>query len=169
MKNKSKSKSKHLKSMTLLGNEERSEKSSPMPKSPTAHLKSPVSKNNLIKVKTSYKVKVSTEKIVTTTNQPGKEEKSRKKREVRAENIEFDYFMGRSKDLKKMKKTIEAGYNLASPRNNSKNSSKRESPLPKYFEQLKPQSPIMKNLKSPRKNTATPKPTAKSNFQQYYL
>jgi hypothetical protein len=70
-----------------------------------------------------------------TTNHPGnKEEKSRKKREVRAENIEFDYFMGRSKDLKKMKKTIEAGYNLASPRNNaSKSSSKRESPLPKYF------------------------------------
>lgn len=105
-KNKSKSKSKHMKSMTFLGNEERSEKSSPMPKSPNAHLKSPVAKNNLIKVKTSYKVKVSTEKIVT-TNHPGmKEEKSRKKREVRAENIEFDYFMGRSKDLKKMKKTI---------------------------------------------------------------
>lgn len=39
-----------------------------MPKSPNAHLKSPVSKNNLIKVKTSYKVKVSTEKIVTTNN-----------------------------------------------------------------------------------------------------
>jgi hypothetical protein len=59
-KNKSKSKSKHMKSMTFLANEERSEKTSPMPKSPTAHLKSPVSKNNLIKVKTSYKVKVST-------------------------------------------------------------------------------------------------------------
>jgi hypothetical protein len=59
-KNKSKSKSKHMKSMTFLGNEERSEKSSPMPKSPNAHLRSPVSKNNLIKVKTSYKVKVST-------------------------------------------------------------------------------------------------------------
>lgn len=40
----------------------------------------------MIKVKTSYKVKVSTEKIVT-TNHPGKEEKSRKKKEVRAENI----------------------------------------------------------------------------------
>ena len=77
--------------------------------------------------------------------------------------------MGRSKDLKKMKKTIEQGYNLASPRNNaSKSSSKRESPLPKYFEQLKPQSPVMKNIKSPRKNTATAK-SPKNNFQQYYL
>lgn len=78
-KNKSKSKSKHMKSMTFLGSEDRSEKTSPMPKSPNAHLKSPGGKN-LIKVKTSYKVKVSTEKIVT-TNHPGvKEEKSRKKR-----------------------------------------------------------------------------------------
>lgn len=78
--------------------------------------------------------------------------------------------MGRSKDLKKMKKTIEQGYNLASPRNNaSKSSSKRESPLPKYFEQLKPQSPVMKNIKSPRKNTATAKAGPKNNFQQYYL
>lgn len=77
--------------------------------------------------------------------------------------------MGRSKDLKKVKKTLEAGYNLASPRNNaSKSSSKRESPIPKYFEQLKPQSPVMKSLKSPRKNTATAKGT-KNNFQQYYL
>lgn len=43
--------------------------------------------------------------------------------------------MGRSKDLKKMKKNIESGYNLASPRANhaSKSSSKRESPVPKYF------------------------------------
>jgi hypothetical protein len=126
-KNKSKSKSKHLKSMTFLANEERSEKASPMPKSPNAHMKSPVAKNNLIKIKTSYKVKVSTEKIVTTNNPGSKEEKSRKKKEVRAENIEFDYFMGRSKDLKKMKKTIETGLNLASPRANnaSKSSSKR--------------------------------------------
>lgn len=101
---------------------------SPFPKSPNAHLKSPVAtKNNLIKVKTSYKVKVSTEKIVTTNNPGTREEKSRKKKEVRAENIEFDYFMGRSKDLKKMKKTIETGLNLPSPRPNnpSKSSSKR--------------------------------------------
>lgn len=75
--------------------------------------------------------------------------------------------MGRSKDLKRPKKNTEQGYNLASPRNNSKSSSKRESPIPKYFEQLKPQSPIMKTLKSPRKNTNTT--TKGKNFQQYYL
>ena len=76
--------------------------------------------------------------------------------------------MGRSKDLKKMKKNIESGLNLASPRANnaSKSSSKRESPIPKYFEQLKPQSPVMKSLKSPRKNTAK---GTKNTFQQYYL
>lgn len=94
-----------------------------MPKSPGIHLKSPVLKNNLIKVKTSYKLKVSTEKIV--VNNPGnKEEKSKKKKETRAENIEFDYFMGRSKDLKKVKKNDNAVH-LASPRCASKSSSKR--------------------------------------------
>lgn len=56
--------------MTTIGAPERSDKASPMPKSPNAHLRSPVQKNNLIKVKTSYKLKVSTEKIVTTTNNP---------------------------------------------------------------------------------------------------
>lgn len=41
--------------------------------------------------------------------------------------IEFDYFMGRSKDLKKMKKTVEAGMNLPSPRTHqtSRSTSKR--------------------------------------------
>ena len=37
-----------------------------MPKSPNTHLKSP--KSNLIKVKTSFKVKVSAQKIITTNN-----------------------------------------------------------------------------------------------------
>ena len=54
-------------------------------------MKSPSQKNNLIKVKTSYKLKVSTEKIVTTTNPNNyKDEKSKKKKETketRAENI----------------------------------------------------------------------------------
>lgn len=53
---------------------------SPMPKSPNTHLKSPLPKQNLIKVKTSYKLKMSTEKIVTTTNNIMKDDKSRKKR-----------------------------------------------------------------------------------------
>lgn len=166
---KSKSKSKNLKSMTFIGGAEKSDKASPLPKSPNAHLRSPVQKNNLIKVKTSYKLKVSTQKIVTTTNNPmNKEQKSRKKREVRAENIEFDYFMGRSKDLKKLKKNIESGLNIASPRgNNSRNSSKRDSPSMKYFEQVKPQSPTMfKNIKSPRKTTEK---GVKGSIHQYYL
>ena len=68
-KHKSKSKSKNLKSVTIIG-ADKSEKASPMPKSPNTHLRSPMQKNNLIKVKTSYKLKVSTEKIVTTTNNP---------------------------------------------------------------------------------------------------
>lgn len=77
-KNKSKSKSKHgMKSTTLLGTD-RSDKASPMPKSPGVHLKSPKT-NGLLKVKTSYKLKVSAEKIVTTNNVV-KEDKSRKKR-----------------------------------------------------------------------------------------
>jgi hypothetical protein len=58
LKNKSKSKSKNLKSLNLFGMGDKSEKGSPMPKSPNIHLKSP--KANLIKVKTSFKVKVST-------------------------------------------------------------------------------------------------------------
>ena len=59
---------------------EKSDKTSPMPKSPGVHLKSP--RNHLVKVKTSYKLKVSTEKIVT-TNTLAKEEKTRKKKEVK--------------------------------------------------------------------------------------
>lgn len=58
VKNKNKSKSK-MTSSYYLGVGEKSQKASPMPKSPQFHLKSPTSKNNLIKVKTSYKVKVS--------------------------------------------------------------------------------------------------------------
>jgi len=50
-----------------------------MPKSPNTHLKSPLPKHNLIKVKTSYKLKLSTEKIVTTNNIM-KDDKSKKKR-----------------------------------------------------------------------------------------
>ena len=74
-----------------------------MPKSPSAHMKSP--KSNLIKVKTSYKLKVSAEKIVTTNNLVG--DKSKKKKESKQEHPgEFDYFMGKNKDLKKMKKTV---------------------------------------------------------------
>jgi len=136
-----------------------------MPKSPGVHLKSP--KNNLIKVKTSFKVKVSAEKTIITNNFV-KEDKSKKKRDSKAENIEFDYFMGKSKDLKKMKKVVEAGLNMPSPRPaaNSKSSSKRESPIPKYFDYLKPQSPTMKNLKSPKKGTSK---QVKNNIQQHYL
>ena len=52
-----------------------------MPKSPNTHLKSP--KSNLIKVKTSFKVKVSAQKIITTNNFV-KEDKSKKKRDSRA-------------------------------------------------------------------------------------
>jgi hypothetical protein len=128
-------------------------------------MKSP--KNQLIKVKTSYKLKVSTEKIMTSNNLL-KEEKSKKKKEVRADNINFDYFMGRSKDLKKLKKTVETGLNLPSPRPGvtSKSSSKRESPTPKYFEQLKPQSPVMKSIKSPRKSGLK---MVKNSLQQHYL
>ena len=76
--------------------------------------------------------------------------------------------MGRSKDLKKLKKNIESGLNLASPRaNNSRNSSKRDSPSMKYFEQMKPQSPTMfKNIKSPRKTTEK---GVKGSIHQYYL
>jgi len=74
-----------------------------MPKSPNAHLKSP--KNNLIKVKTSYKFKVSAEKIITTNNIiKDDKDKEKKRRDSRAENIEFDYFMGKTKDFK-IKKT----------------------------------------------------------------
>jgi hypothetical protein len=150
--------------MTFLGSVP--EKLSPMPKSPGAHLRSPLTKGNLIKVKTSYKLKMSTEKIVT-TNHITKEEKSRKKREVRAENIEYDYFMGRSKDLKKVKRATETIPALASPRAGSKSSSKRESPLPKQFEQ--PKTAGVKTLKSPKKTpTVNPKLT-KANFHQYYL
>ena len=136
-----------------------------MPKSPNTHMKSP--KNQLIKVKTSYKLKVSTQKIVTTNNVL-KEEKSKKKKDVRADNINFEYFMGRSKDLKKLKKTVETGLNLPSPRPgvNTKSSSKRESPTPKYFQQLKPQSPVMKNLKSPKKSGLK---MVKNSLQQHYL
>ena len=50
-----------------------------MPKSPGIHTQMKSPKNNLIKVKTSYKLKVSAEKIVTTNNIL-KEEKSKKKR-----------------------------------------------------------------------------------------
>jgi len=59
---------------------------------------------------------------------------------------------------------------LASPRatGGSKSSSKRESPIPKYFEQLKPNSPTIKNLKSPKKSAGTTKLT-KTNYHQYYL
>lgn len=87
-------------------------------------MRSPKS-NNLIKVKTSYKLKVSAEKIVTTNNIV-KDDK-RKRKEYRPESGEFEYFLGRSKDLKKMKKTVEGGMNLPSPRVNhtSRSSSKR--------------------------------------------
>jgi hypothetical protein len=84
------------------GGAERSDKASPMPKSPGIHLRSP--KSNLIKVKTSYKLKVSAEKIITTNNIMKDDKK--KKREFRPESGEFDYFLGRSKDLKKLKKTV---------------------------------------------------------------
>ena len=53
-----------------------------MPKSPNTHMKSP--KSNLIKVKTSYKLKVSAEKIVTTNNLLG--DKSKKKKEHKNEH-----------------------------------------------------------------------------------
>lgn len=87
-------------------------------------------------MKTSYKLKVSAEKTITTNNIVKEDrEKDKKRRDVRAENIAFDYFMGKSKDVKKMKKAVETGMNMPSPRpaGNSKNSSKRESPVPKYF------------------------------------
>jgi hypothetical protein len=147
----------------MLGSD-KSQHASPMPKSPNAHMKSP--KSNLIKVKTSYKLKVSAEKIVTTNNIM-KEEKSRKKREPKNDNAEFDYFIGRSKDLKKMKKTVEAGMNILSPRaNNSRSSSRRESPVPRYFDYAKSPQQSTKYLKSPKKNTGTK--TVK-NLHQHYL
>lgn len=76
--------------------------------------------------------------------------------------------MGRNKEVKKMKKAVEAGLNMPSPRPgaNSKSSSKRESPVPKYFDYLKPQSPVMKSLKSPKKGTSK---QVKNNIQQHYL
>ena len=134
-------------------------------KSPGAHLKSPGS--NLIKVKTSFKLKVSAEKIITTKNFL-KQDKSKKKRDTRAENIVFDYFMGKSKDVKKIKKAVEAGLNLPSPRPppSSKSTSKRESPFRKYFDQLKPHSPAIKTVKSPKKGSSK---HVKNNIQQYYL
>ncbi len=63
---------------------------------------------------------------------------------------------------------MESGINIASPRaNNSRNSSKRDSPSMKYFEQTKPQSPTMfKNIKSPRKTTEK---GVKGSIHQYYL
>jgi hypothetical protein len=51
------SKSRSKQSIKLLNMPDKSEKASPMPKSPGLHMKSP--RNNLIKVKTSYKLKVS--------------------------------------------------------------------------------------------------------------
>ena len=98
---------------------DKSEKGSPMPKSPGLHMKSP--RNNIIKIKTSYKLKVSAEKIVTNNNVM-KEDKTRRKKSSIGE---MDYFMGRSKDLKKMKKTVEMGMNLPSPRPNSRSTSRR--------------------------------------------
>ena len=56
---------------------DRSEKASPMPKSPGVHSRTP--KSGLIKIKTSYKLKVSAEKIFTTNNIV-KEEKTKKKK-----------------------------------------------------------------------------------------
>ena len=65
---------------TLTGLIDKSEKASPLPKSPNAHLRSPTSKNNLVKIKTSYKLKVSTEKVFTSQKQPSREENSKKKK-----------------------------------------------------------------------------------------
>lgn len=98
-----------------------------------------------------------------------KDDKTRKKKEIKPDMIEFEYFMGRSKDLKKMKKTVEAGMNLPSPRphQTSRSSSKRESPIPKYFEHAKLQATSTKNLKSPKKNTGLK--SVKNNLQQHYL
>jgi hypothetical protein len=77
----SKSKSKnHFKGPSF---NDKSEKASPMPKSPNTHMKSPKS-NNLVKVKTSYKLKVSAEKIVTTNNLVG--DKIKKKRDPKHEH-----------------------------------------------------------------------------------
>lgn len=55
---------------TFAGIIDKSEKASPLPKSPNAHLRSPTSKNNIVKIKTSYKLKVSTEKVFTTQQPP---------------------------------------------------------------------------------------------------
>ena len=165
-KGKSKSKSKqNLKSIHTLGTD-RSEKASPMPKSPNVHMKSP--KNNLIKVKTSYKLKVSAEKIVTTNNVL-KDDKSRKTKEPKHQNGEFAYYMGKSKDLKKMKKTVENGMNLPSPRPNSRSTSRRQSPVPRYFDYTKsPQQQSMKHIKSPKKSSVQSK-NLKNHLHQHYL
>jgi len=70
LKKKNSSKSK-FKSINLIGSGDKSDKASPLPKSPEILLKSPSSsKSNLIKVKTSYKVKVSTEKTITSSTNP---------------------------------------------------------------------------------------------------
>ena len=79
--------------------------------------------------------------------------------------MDFDYFMGKGKELKKMKKTVEAGVNLPSPRPNSRSTSKRESPVPRYFEHMK-MPPSAKNLKSPKKHTGS---RNLKNLQQHYL
>jgi hypothetical protein len=96
---------------------DKSEKPSPVPKSPGTHMKSP--KSNMIKVKTSYKLKVSAEKIYS-TNYLVKEEKSRRKRE---DNL--DYFMDCGKDRKKIKKTVDGGANMPSPRAGTSRSTSR--------------------------------------------
>lgn len=110
--NKSKSKSKSMRSLGILQmgwsskkGEEKAEKISPVAKSPELHLKSPQSKNNLMKIKTSYRFKVSTEKIISTKD-IAKETKPKKKKEPRPHHIDFDYFIDKSKDIKQIKKAV---------------------------------------------------------------
>ena len=75
--------------------------------------------------------------------------------------------MGKSKDLKKLKKTVETGLNIPSPRQNSRSSSRRESPVPRYFEHVKPPLQSTKHLKSPKRSTVAK--GTKNSLQQHYL
>ena len=66
-KSKSKTKSRFMKPETIIEDyEQKSEKASPFPKSPGVHMKSPGSKSKLMKIKTSIKLKISSEKLMST-------------------------------------------------------------------------------------------------------
>ena len=77
-KSKSKTKSRFIKPETIIEDyEQKSEKASPFPKSPGVHMKSPGSKSKLMKIKTSIKLKISSEKLMSTAKSPRNDKKKK--------------------------------------------------------------------------------------------